>query len=411
PANEPSYTQAPFPDPAYRLLSLFRYWNVIQYYYPYKSLVGTPWPQTLEPLTDAFLNARNAAAYARALARMTAANNDSRTRLLPDAAAAVAGRYPVPFTVYIIDNKAVVTSISDSNALKGTAITPGVVIDEVDGVRLSDRIKYLSPYIPASSAGARLRDMQSLLLNSDKPDITLSCYTPEGRKFKAKFKRPDKVTPPADTLDTVPPARMLENNIGYIHYARLHPDNADSILQTMMKTKAIIFDLREPVTDTTVIYNVPSYLFTDRVPYAFVTAPYFPLPGTFHYQLASHGSDDNHYIGIKSNADHYPGKIVVLVDERTQDLAEWAAMLLQATKRAIVVGTPSAGAVGPVTRLPLADGHYVEFTAQGSYSLNGTVIQRRGITLTVPVTIHIGDIQQRRDVILRQALDFINNNP
>ncbi|PUZ24607.1 Peptidase family S41 [Chitinophaga costaii] len=411
PANEAAYTQSPFPDPAYRLLSLFRYWNVIQHYYPYKYLIGTPWPRVLEPLTEAFLNARDAAAYERALAQMVAAANDSQTQLLPDAAYAVAGRYPAPFTVYIIDNKAVVMRITDSSALKGTDIKPGVVIDEVDGVRLADRIQYLWPYVPASSPGARLRDMQPLLLNSDKPDMTLVCYTLEGRKFKAKCKRPDKIKSQPDTLLTVPPARMLDNNIGYIHFARLHPGNTDSILQTMMKTKAIIFDLREPVTDTTVIYEVPRYLLTDRVPYAFVTAPYFPLPGTFHYQLASHGSDDNHYIGIKSNAAHYPGKIILLVNEHTQDLAEWAAMLLQSTRRATIVGTPTAGALGPVTQLPLADSHQVTFTAQGSYALNGTPIQRQGIPITIPVSIHIFDLQHQQDVILQQALNFINNNP
>lgn len=411
PNHENAYTQSPYPDAPYRLLSLARFWGCIQYFFPYKYLQDKPWVQSLEPLTDVFLNAKDGPAYQRALAQMTATVNDAQTTLLPENWDAVAGHYPAPFTVYIVDNKAVVTSISDSNAIKGTEIKPGVVIDEMDGTRIADRIRYLAPYIPSSTPGTLLRDMAPLLLRSDKQDASLVCYTKEGRKFKAKFKRPDKASPAIDTLALEPAFRILDNNIGYIRFSQLRMDNTDSVFEAMMKTKAILFDMREPVTDTAALYEVPRYLLTDMTPYAFVTAPYFPLPGTFHYQLASHGADDNHYIGLKANPDHYPGKIVLLVDEHTQDLAEWAAMLMQASRRATVIGTQSAGAVGPVTTLPLADGHQVAFTAQGSYALNGNVIQRKGISLSVPVSVFIIDVQNNRDVILQKALDFVNNNP
>lgn len=411
PAHENGYTQSPYPDAPYRLLSLARFWGCIQYFFPYKYLQDRPWVQSLEPLTEAFLNAKDANAYQRALAQMTATVNDTRTSLVPDNWDAVAGHYQVPFTVYIVDNKAVVMNIADSNALKGTDIKPGVVIDEVDGTRVADRIRYLTPYIPASTPGTLLRDMAPLLLRNDKQEASLVCYTKEGRKFKAKFKRPDKVMPAPDTLAQAPAFRMLDNNIGYIRFSRLHMDNTDSVLQAMMKTKAILFDMREPITDTSVLYEVPRYLLTDMTPYAFVTAPFFPLPGTFHYQLASHGADDNHYIGLKANPDHYPGKIVLLVNEHTQNLAEWAVMLIQASRRATVVGSQSAGSVGPLTSLPLADGHQVTFTAQGSYALNGNVIQRKGVSLSIPVSVFIIDVQNNRDVVLQKALDFVNNNP
>lgn len=409
-ASEPAYTKASFPDVPTRLLALARYWNVIQYYYPYKYLIGTPWPQVLEPLIAAMLDAKDETTYQKALALMVAANNDSQTSISPDTRDAVAGRYHAPFTVTIIDNKAVVTSILDSNAIKGTDIKPGVVIEKVDKDKINDRVAYLNQYIPASSAGARMRDVQPLLLSSDKQDMQLVCYTVEGKKFTAKLKRPDKPVMAPDTMSLHPAGHILENNIGYLRFAQLHAGNMDSLLQSMMRCKAIIFDLREPLEDTTTLYEIPRYLLPDAVPYAFVTAPYFPLPGTFHYQLASHGVDDQHYIG-RSNPNFYTGKIVLLVNEHTQGNAEWAAMLLQSSKRAVVIGTPSAGSVGPVTSLLLPDGHQVFFTAQGSYALNGNVIQRKGISLNIPVNIFILDIQSGRDVIMAKALDFINGNP
>lgn len=37
--NEKIYDKTSFSDTGYRLLALFRYWNVIQFYYPYKYLI------------------------------------------------------------------------------------------------------------------------------------------------------------------------------------------------------------------------------------------------------------------------------------------------------------------------------------------------------------------------------------
>ena len=36
-----------FPNAEYRLLALFRYWNVINYFFPYKHLIGDSWNTVL----------------------------------------------------------------------------------------------------------------------------------------------------------------------------------------------------------------------------------------------------------------------------------------------------------------------------------------------------------------------------
>ena len=46
--NENSYSQHPFPDDGFRLLSLYRYWNMIHYYFPYKHLMDENWNQKLK---------------------------------------------------------------------------------------------------------------------------------------------------------------------------------------------------------------------------------------------------------------------------------------------------------------------------------------------------------------------------
>jgi len=45
--NELKYDSPAFPDEGHRLLALFRYWNIIHYFYPYKDLIGSDWQEVL----------------------------------------------------------------------------------------------------------------------------------------------------------------------------------------------------------------------------------------------------------------------------------------------------------------------------------------------------------------------------
>ena len=41
------YAEMNFPTAEYRLLALFRFWNVINYFFPYKNLIGDSWETVL----------------------------------------------------------------------------------------------------------------------------------------------------------------------------------------------------------------------------------------------------------------------------------------------------------------------------------------------------------------------------
>ena len=55
--NERPYKNIlPNPDAGYRLLSLYRYWNMIQYFYPYKNLIEENWNDVLTEFLPKFVN-------------------------------------------------------------------------------------------------------------------------------------------------------------------------------------------------------------------------------------------------------------------------------------------------------------------------------------------------------------------
>lgn len=55
--NENPYESMHYPDAGFSLLALFRYWNTIQYYFPYRNLIDRNWNDVLLEFIPEFLNA------------------------------------------------------------------------------------------------------------------------------------------------------------------------------------------------------------------------------------------------------------------------------------------------------------------------------------------------------------------
>lgn len=56
--NENAYSSITYPDAGFRLLALYRYWNIIQYYFPYKNLLEEDWKKVLEEFIRRLLRQR-----------------------------------------------------------------------------------------------------------------------------------------------------------------------------------------------------------------------------------------------------------------------------------------------------------------------------------------------------------------
>ena len=72
---EKSYSSPDFPSREMRLLALFRYWNMVQYYYPDRDLIDGDWSDTLVAMIPRFVNAADNVGYNLAASQLTAAIN------------------------------------------------------------------------------------------------------------------------------------------------------------------------------------------------------------------------------------------------------------------------------------------------------------------------------------------------
>lgn len=65
--HEERYSKCTFPNIDYQLLSLFRLWNAIQYYFPYKYLLKDNWNEILLNHIPLFLEITSRMGYESAL--------------------------------------------------------------------------------------------------------------------------------------------------------------------------------------------------------------------------------------------------------------------------------------------------------------------------------------------------------
>ncbi|BAV07023.1 peptidase, S41 family [Filimonas lacunae] len=410
--NEQPYKQMLLPDVHYRLLALFRFWNVIQYYYPYKYAIGQPWQNVLRQLIPVVIHAKDTLSWHQCIARMAAAINDSHGGLWPEVYHTIAGKYAPPFYFRLVAGKAVVTQLTNSNLTRPSGLQVGAVLTHVNGVPIRQLIKKYWPYVPASNAGGKLKTMHAFVLNTFARKAHYRGTNKDGTKMSANLQQVER-----DFLkdylhffhmrssDT---CKMLNGNIGYVFFSNLTSRNLDSIMQLLMPAKAIIFDMRNYPANGAGIYRVPNYLLPRPALYARITYPDYSYPGRFHYTVANEGTS-YHQVG-KPNPNAYKGKVLLLVDSRTQSAAEWACMTLLTASHVIVIGTPSAGADGNVTRTLLPGGYAIAFSGLGIYFPDGRETQRCGIPIDVKVPCTVEDMVNDRDPVLEKALELVGRD-
>lgn len=408
--NEKPYNEMSYPDKYYRLLGLFRYWNIINYYFPYKYLINENWEKVLSEMIPVFINAKDEIEYNRAIMELTARIKDSHAFYSNNYTLLFFGRNWVPFEIKIIDNKAVITDFLNDSLCKLYDLQIGDVILKFDGKYISDLISEKSKYIAASNHSVLLRNMAYYLLKSDYNFAEIT------------FDRDNKIETKnirlyngfiIDEKESEPVCKELDNNIGYVNMGVLNTKQVDSVMQLMMNKKAIIFDIRNYPKGT--YYKISKYLNKEVKAFAKFTTQDMSYPGVFKWKAAyycgrkpllqSWNIQSKH--GVKNN-NYFKGKVVLLINEETQSHAEFSCMALQTAPDVICIGSQTAGADGNCTSVTLPGAYKTTFTGLGVYYPDGRETQRIGINPDIEVKPSIEGIRKHKDEVLERAIEYIN---
>lgn len=406
--NEYSYHRLLYPDAGVRLLAVYRYWAMIQYFCPNRHLIGESWPDVLRESILESCAAGNAGAYQLAMLKFIARLHDGHAGLSGRASAldSLKGPLTLPFTATFAGNDLVVTGFLTDTAGVRTKLRVGDVVVSIDGIPVRDLVQRLLPVTPASNHATALRDLSfptSFLMRSANPMAALRVSDEKGGKRAVQVAR-IAVAPLGrawyDALWSGQPTKgykVLSGNIGYLFAGRLTEASIDSVKRALHRTTALIIDLRcYPTAEMPVTYG--KWLKGTPSQYVSSTVGSDEVPGMFKRTNFLNSTN-----GLRSN-DTYRGKVVILVNEMTQSAAEWNAMAFQSIPGALTVGSTTAGADGNVSEIVLPGGLSTMISGIGVQYPDGTETQRAGVRIDKVVKPTAAGIRAGRDEVLEAAL-------
>jgi C-terminal processing protease CtpA/Prc len=393
--NENKYQDSIFPSDGLRLLSLARYWNCVNYFYPYKYKIPENWDSVLVEMIPRFLNANNTIDYHLSILELTVKVEDSHASFTTPLLDNYFGQKWLPFKFKIINEKAIVVDLVDDSLCLINDIKIGDILLNIDGIELNELIDSKLKYVSGSNLNVKMRDMQFYLLNGNSDSIYVQ-YDREGQlAYKYIYRYTNKEIKKKNVLKES--SFLINDKVALIDMGLLTQDEVKPTMEKYHNCEAIIFDLRNYPKGT--MYSIISYLNSTVKPFSIISYPDLTFPGLFAYTKPL-------YCG-KQNSDNFKGLIVLLVDEKTQSHAEFTAMCLQSFSKCIVVGSQTAGADGNVSEIYFPGGFSTFITGIGVYYPNGKETQQIGIIPDFYVNTTIEGIRLKKDEILEEALRII----
>ena len=401
PRNERRYADS-FPDAGTRLLALYRYWNVINYFYPYRHLIDGDWNKVLSEFIPVFCAANDTPAYVTACERLIARIGDSHSAISEGIASAFHKKYyTFPIRCYFIEDKLVVFDIYDTLGFK-TKLMAGDIIEEVDGLTIKEQIEKNRPLSSVSNystllsllsgwGGAIFCSRDTVIhLKVRRGDQIMTYDLPRCPFLKnAKFKS-------IVNKDTA--YKIIDGNIGYIYAGKLRNVEFQKLKNDLNNTKGMIIDLRGyPGTFMPFVYG--NWLKCGKSPFAKIYGADVDMPGRFIVTATEkNGSDDT---------DCYKGRIIILVNSNTMSQAEYTTMALSSTPNAIVIGDTTDGADGDVAAIILPGDIYTYMSGLGILYPDGRETQKIGVKIDKIVKPTIKGVLEGKDEVLEAAISLL----
>jgi C-terminal processing protease CtpA/Prc len=391
-ADEP-YASMHYPDFEYRILAAYRLWNVIEYFYAYKELIGD-WKARLPQLITMMAAASTQSEYELAIAEAMTFVPDGHSYVIAKAFLDLRGAGIPPFTMMPVEGKPVVVDITDSSATDA-GVQPGDELTAIDGRPVSERLAELRRYISASTEAALTYYAMTLLPHGSAD--TTARYTfrkPDGSMHDATLTRARFTEPPPSGK----PWKILPGNVGYVDVNWLVTADIDAMFRVMDGTRGLILDMRGyPQAD---IFTIGRHLFVQGNGDVALFHRVHVMGGV----TAKEAEVQN--IGAKL-ATPYRGKTVMLIDERAQSASEHFGLICEAVAGTTFVGSPSAGANGNITAMMLPGANGIDFGGLDVRHVDGRQLQRVGILPDVPAPRTIDALAHGRDEVLEKAIEVI----
>lgn len=403
--HENPYSKFKYPDEGYRLLSLYRFWNIIQYFFPYRDVIGEDWTGVMREFIPKMTKVTDALEYKLCTRELIGRIHDTHANLWmqDEELHRYFGKLRPAVQVKFIENQAVVTGFYHPEHGLKTGLLPGDVITAIEGVSVGEIVQKKLPLYPASNLPTQLRDIAKDLLRTNASslhlqvrsdnvlaDFELACFDAGKEKFTMDndwaYNQPDSCY------------RLLTSGIGYLYLGNVKNELLPDIMGKFKDTKGLIVDIRNYPAEF-VVFTLTRFLKANPSEFVSFTNGHADNPGVFTKTPALECGEEN--------PRPYKGKLVILINEISQSSAEYTSMALRSVPGAIVVGSTTAAADGNVSRFMLPGGLSSMISGIGVFYPDGKPTQRVGIVPDHLVLPTIAGVKAGKDELLEFAMKLI----
>lgn len=395
--NERSYPTQQM-DSGLNLLTLFRLWNVIEYYAPNRSLTLHPWEEVLTSYIPRMGVETDPVRFSRLYFRLIRELNDGHAYAPIEM---LFGQRMLPVWPLQAEGRLFVGHSDDGVLERGDEVVA------IDGEPISERLELLREYASRSNEASLRQALRyyGLCTRRDTAEVVRrragSCDTL--RVATVPYGSVSPIYDPAQLAQ--PPFRLLADSVGYIYAGTFSREHLAEVGQTLPRTRALIIDLRTyPLNvDGALIALIGQSLRTESVVVRQALYQTLALPGLF-YRQEQWLFEDFGEVAARCT-EPYKGRVILLVDELTQSNPEFKAMAFQSCPQTLTIGSPTSGATGSIVWIPLP-GQITSFSGVGVLYPDGTPTQTVGVRLDVEVLPTAEGLQAGRDEVLERALEL-----
>lgn len=173
--NENLYEEIDYDDDGYKLLALFRYWNIIEYYYPYTDVIEENWDEVLTTFIPKFVNTKSELDYKLAISELTTKIHDPHAGVydINETLTKYWGNKYAPIEFALVEDSIVIKKINpkykDECELK-----PGDIVLEINDKDIFEVIKEKSKYRSLSRKEAIVNCLQGYLFRTSNDSIKIT---------------------------------------------------------------------------------------------------------------------------------------------------------------------------------------------------------------------------------------------
>lgn len=396
----------------YRILGLFRYWNIINYYFPYKYLSDNNWDSVLIDAIPKFIQADNYTEYIRQTMELSAKINDSHgynqyysTKYYNTNSTQKEKKGYVPYNFRLIDNNVVVSKILVDSAV----LNLGDIVLKSDTTDLKTFRNTLKNYKSHSTAQAEIGYFERVLSNSFKSGFTFTIIRNNDTIILTETKFVNREVKVESNYRTPPFYHSLNNKAGYIELTQIKFGKLEKALKEFKDKEFIVFDVRG-YPETIAWLALPHLLDKNAKKVATYYKPNKKYPGTY---INNSKGEDYRFWFVKPFIflrNQYKGKIIVLINSEAISQSETLCMMFKAYSNNVTfIGTPTTGANGDISTIYIPGGISFNFTSLDWHFPNGDRLQRIGIVPDIYVKETIEEIKLGKDEILEKAIRYTEN--